>query len=266
MSTNTVSYAPATFIETREIIERTPASSEQGGDWPQWGREFEQIDPPVSASGSSNSNTGSAGSSLNRGLMSALLPILAALIAWMSDAMSSDGSGGGSGGSTGGTRGGGVQNASDSSGGPAGSNAKPVKGNNAATVADAVKGDSADSLVASQKVPMDHGISDHTDCANFASGCLEAAGEIPKSQHTDSVATLKDELLHKDGWHEESRSQVKKGDICIVGGDEHVEIVDSVKDGKVNLVGSNNTLPDGAQAVGPDSYTGNQGNVEFLSS
>lgn len=266
MSTSTVSYAP-TFIETREIFERTPTpASSEGGDWPQWEREFQEIDRPVSASEGSDSSTASAGHSLNRGLMRALLPILAALIGWMSEAMSSDGSGGSSGGSTGGTGSGGVKNASDSNSNDAGSTAKPVKGNNAATVADTVKGDSADSLVASQKVPMDHGISDHTDCANFASGCLEAAGAIPKSQHTDSVSTLKDELLHKDGWHEESKSQVKKGDICIVGGDEHVEIVDGVKDGKVILVGSNNTLPGGAQAVGTDSYTGNQGNVEFLSS
>lgn len=270
MSTNTVSYAPATFIEMREVIERTPASSQQSGDWSQWEREFETFDPPVSASGNSNSNTGSAaGSSLNRGLMRALLPILAALIAWMSDAMSSDGSGSGGGGSG---SGGGIEPASYSGGGNGRSSSgttsggTPVSGSNPASIADSMKGQHIDSVVNGQEVQMDHGVSNHEDCANFASACLVKSGEIPASQHTDRVDDLRDELVHKDGWHEVSKSQAKKGDICICNNGNHVEIVEGIdKNGNPILVGSNNVLPDGSQEVCEDHGSGTANNIEILS-
>ncbi len=261
MSTSATSYVPATFTRTTEIFEQVPATSQGNDDFAQWEKEWEEINPPVSSTGGTNSSTGSTGSSMSSGLLSALLPILSALIAWMSQAMSSDSSGSGGGGDSGG----GFEPASYTSGGNGSTSGKPVSGSNPAAIAESLKGRSADSIVANQDVRMDHGISDHEDCANFASACLVKSGEIPQSQHTDSVATLRGELLGRDGWHEESKGQVKPGDICIVGGDQHVEIVAGIKNGQVELIGSNNTLPSGAQAVGTDSYTGNQGNVDFLS-
>lgn len=269
MSTSAISYLPATFTETREVFTSTPAVS-QDGDWAKWEQEYKDLNSPANATGGANSSASSASSSLNSGLISALLPILSALIAWMSQAMSSDSSQGGSDTDDGSSaNGGGVQTASYSGGGNganAGPNVMHASAGNPAGIAEGLQHRSADSIVANQDVPMDHGISDHEDCANFASGCLVKSGEISASQHTDSVGTLRGELLHQDGWHEESKSQVKPGDVCIVGGDQHVEIVDGVdKNGNVILIGSNNDLPNGAQEVTKDSYTGNQGNVEFLS-
>ncbi|CAE6758682.1 hypothetical protein R75461_05592 [Paraburkholderia nemoris] len=258
MATSAISYLPATFTKTPEALQETPDSSQ--GDFALWEKEWKEVNSSSGASGSSSAS--SAGSSLDSGMISALLPILSALIAWMSKAMSSDGE-------SGGDNGGGVmQPLSYSTGGSGGQgdpNVPKVSGDNPAAIAEGLKGRSADSIVANQDVMMDHGISDHEDCANFASGCLVKSGEISASQHTDSVATLHDELLYKDGWHKESKGQVKPGDICIIGGDQHVEIVAGIKNGQVELVGSNNTRADGSQQVGFDASSGNRGNVEFLS-
>lgn len=251
------SYLTATFTTTPEVFQPTPSSSQ--ADFAQWEKEWKQIDS------SSGANSSSAGSSFNSGLISALLPILSALISWMSEAMSSAGSGGDS---TGGGSGGGshMQPVNYSAADSGGSHAPIAPGGNPADIAEKLQGRSADSIVANQDVKMDHGISDHVDCANFASAVLVKAGEIPQSQHTNSVATLKNELLHQDGWHEVSKSHAKRGDVCIVGGDEHVEIVDHVdKNGNVVLIGSNNVLRDGSQAVCTDSSTCNRDSVEILS-
>lgn len=141
-----------------------------------------------------------------------------------------------------------------------------ASGNNAATVAESCMGDSAASLMATQKLKMDRGVDTTLCCANFASAALVQAGEIPASQHTDSVSTLASELIG-DGSHYESRSQVKPGDVAIVNGGEHVEIVKSVNaDGTITLVGSNNTQHGhGPQVVSEDNYEGNLGDARFIS-
>jgi len=257
MATSAISYLPATLTKTPEAFKDLPASSQ--ADFALWEKEWKEIDP--SSGTSASSSTGSAGSSLNSGLISALLPILSALFSWMSKAISSDGEGGSDSGG-----GNGVQPVNYSAGNNGGSHAPIAPGGNPADIAEKLEGRSADSIVANQDVKMDHGISDHVDCANFASAVLVKAGEIPASQHTNSVATLKSELLHKDGWHEVGKSHAKRGDVCIVGGDEHVEIVDHVdKNGNIVLIGSNNVLRDGSQAVCKDSGTCNRNSVEILS-
>lgn len=253
MTSSATSYLPATYIRTTEVFQPTASSSQ--ADFAKWENEWKQIDS------SSGANASSAGSSLNSGLISALLPILSALISWISEAMSSAG---GSGGDTSG--GNGMQPVNYSAGNNGGSHAPIAPGGNPADIAEKLEGRSADSIVAHQDVKMDHGISDHEDCANFASAVLVKAGLIPASQHTTSVATLRNELLHKDGWHEVSKSHAKRGDVCIVGGDQHVEIVDHVdKNGNIVLIGSNNVLRDGSQAVCKDSSTCNRRSVEILS-
>jgi hypothetical protein len=264
MANSAISYLPATFTATSDAYK--PASDSSQADFALWEKEAKQADPTSGGSsqayfakleddwkqvnsGSSTSGSSSSSGGSSSSFIGALLPILQALVSWMSKAMEGGSSGGGSSA---------VQPLSQSG------NAK-VTGNNPAAIAESLNGRSIDSVVSNQDVKMDHGISDHEDCANFASACLVKAGEIPQSQHTNGVQELHDELLYKDGWHAESKSQVKPGDVCIVGGDQHVEIVAGIKNGKVELIGSNNTRPDGSQAVGQDSYTGNQGNVEFLS-
>lgn len=250
MATSTTSYLPGTYIRTTEVYQ--PAATSSQSDFDKWEKEMQQIE---SSSGASASSTGS---SFNSGLISALLPILSALISWIGEAMSSSGQNGGQSGG-----GNGMQPVSY----PDGGSHSPIgPGGNPADIAEKLEGRSADSIVAHQDVKMDHGISDHVDCANFASAVLEKAGLIPQSQHTNSVATLKSELLHKDGWHEVGKSHAKRGDVCIVGGDEHVEFVDHVdKNGNIVLIGSNNVLRDGSQAVCKDSGTCQRDSVEILS-
>ncbi|MDR6409120.1 CHAP domain-containing protein [Paraburkholderia sp. 22099] len=144
-------------------------------------------------------------------------------------------------------------------------NVAPAGNGNAAGVAQTQLHKSAASIMQNQGVPMEKGVDTTVCCANFVSACLVKAGDIPQSQHTNLVSTL-DSELKRDGWHNVSRSEAKPGDVCIVGADEHVEIVASNDHGKITLIGSNNTQGgSGPQVVSYDTYTGNTGNVKFLS-
>jgi len=181
-----------------------------------------------------------------------------ALAAFLASAQ--NGGGGGTGGDAGG----------DSGSGPAGdSNVGPISGGNPAGIAESVAGKSAASLEDSQLVPMHRGVPTDVCCANFVSACLQKAGLLSASEHTDSAPQLKTTLQNK-GWHTVSRSQAKPGDVCFVirnGVASHVELVAKNADGRITLVGSNNTGAnhDGPQRVSNDTWTGNQGNVVFLS-
>lgn len=144
-------------------------------------------------------------------------------------------------------------------------NVRPGGSGNAAGVAQTQLHKSAASIMADQGVPMDKGVDTTVCCANFASACLVKSGKISESQHTNLVSTLHSELKG-DGWRTVSRSEAKPGDICIVGADEHVEIVASNENGRITLIGSNNTQGgSGPQVVSYDTYTGNRGDVTFLS-
>jgi hypothetical protein len=216
---------------------------------------------------------------------SALLQVLIALLQELNQSISSNdgsvptsgsvptggygGGGGGGGGSYGsGSRAVGSTSTGSTSSGPVqhgDSNVAPAGSGNPAGIAQGLLDHSAASIMANQNVPMDRGIPTDVCCANFVSACLTKAGELPESQHTNSVATL-DSELKQDGWHTESRSQAKPGDVVIIGGDEHTEIVASNDNGRITLIGSNNTEGgSGPQVVSYDSASGNRGNVEFLS-
>ncbi|ALE59472.1 hypothetical protein P0D87_05850 [Paraburkholderia sp. RL17-368-BIF-A] len=144
-------------------------------------------------------------------------------------------------------------------------NVRPAGSGNAAGVAQTQLHKSAASIMADQGVPMDKGVDTTVCCANFASACLVKSGKISESQHTNLVSTLHSELKG-DGWRTVSRNEAKPGDICIVGDDEHVEIVASNDNGRITLIGSNNTQGgSGPQVVSYDTYTGNRGDVKFLS-
>jgi hypothetical protein len=216
---------------------------------------------------------------------SALLQVLIALLEELNQSISSnDGSaptsgfvptgsygGAGGGGYGGGSRPVGSSVRGTSTGSTSGSpvqhgdtNVAPAGSGNPAGIAQGLLDHSAASIMANQNVPMDRGIPTDVCCANFVSACLTKAGELPESQHTNSVATL-DSELKQDGWHAESRSQAKPGDVVIIGGDEHTEIVASNDNGRITLIGSNNTEGgSGPQVVSYDSASGNRGNVEFL--
>jgi hypothetical protein len=185
-----------------------------------------------------------------------------ALAALLAEAQSWGGGGGGGG--TGGDAGGG------SGSGPSGdSNVGPISGGNPAGIAERLVGQSAAALQANQLVPMHRGVPTDVCCANFVSACLQKAGLLSSSEHTDSAPQLKTTLQSK-GWHTVSRSQAKPGDVCFVIGSngvpEHVELVAKNAGGRITDVGSNNTNHgSGPQVVSNDTWTGNQGNVVFLS-
>lgn len=265
-----LSFSPTSFSTSYDAASFQQAPGAQGGDdtgyWTSWQNKID----------SSSSKWDAAGSASNSALDDALQQLLAALMEVMSESSSSDGApsgagyGGGSGGGGGFTP---ARHASSSSGGgsPAGSgqqgdmNVKRAGSGNPAGIAEGLLDTSAANIMQNQQVPMDKGIPTDVCCANFASACLVKAGELPDSQHTNSVGTLAGELKG-DGWHDESRSQAKPGDVCIVGGDEHVEIVASNDNGRITLVGSNNTDGgSGPQVVSYDNWTGNQDDVQFLS-
>lgn len=147
-------------------------------------------------------------------------------------------------------------------------NVGPISGGNPAGIAESVRGQSAAGLMSSQRVPMNKGVPTDECCANFVSACLVKSGLLPASQHSDYCPTLKSTLQNR-GWHTVSRSQAKPGDVCFVirnGVPGHVELVAKNDNGRITLVGSNNTQGgSGPQVVSNDTYSGNQGNVVFLS-
>lgn len=262
-----LSFPSTSFPTSYDAASFQQAPGAQDGDdtayWTSWQNKID----------SSSSKWDAAGSASNNALDDALQQLLAALMEMMSESGSSDGAAGG----TGYGGGGGFAPAShvgrqSSGGGSAAgsaqqgdSNVKRAGSGNPAGIAEGLLNTSAANIMQNQQVPMDKGIPTDVCCANFASACLVKAGELPDSQHTNSVGTLAGELKG-DGWHDVSRSQAKPGDVCIVGGDEHVEIVASNDNGRITLVGSNNTDGgSGPQVVSYDSWTGNQDDVQFLS-
>jgi spore coat assembly protein SafA len=114
--------------------------------------------------------------------------------------------------------------------------AKKYLGQNAS----ALKANTGDDL------PMNAGVPSDICCANFVSAVLTEAGQLPASQHTDSVQQLKDTLMSR-GWSAVPMSEAKPGDVVIMqgGGISHTEIVS----GPNQMIGSNNANADGSQRV-----------------
>jgi len=149
---------------------------------------------------------------------------------------------------------GGVSPTSPSNNTPSG----PVRGTNAAAVAERYKGQAAANLENSGKLPMTPGVDPTECCANFVSAVLIQSGQLSKGEHTNLVRDLNTELRHK-GWHEVSLKDAKPGDVWICNGahgESHTEIVASNENGKVTLIGSNNTNHGtGPQVVSYDTYS-----------
>lgn len=132
--------------------------------------------------------------------------------------------------------------------GPSGSTSGGGSGN-VLEIARKYLGQNASSLKANgqDSLPMDAGVPSNVCCANFVSGVLIEAGQLPANLHTNSVATL-NSTLRGQGWTAVPASEAKPGDIVIIqgGGVSHTEIV--AGDGK--MIGSNNTNADGSQKIG----------------
>ncbi|AXB46054.1 peptidoglycan-binding protein [Amycolatopsis albispora] len=137
--------------------------------------------------------------------------------------------------------------------------AKPIdaRGDNPAKIAEQFLGRNAGDLKGSGELPaMQSWVPNNVNCANFVSGCLEAAGLIDKSQASASVAQLQANLK-ADGWTSVPLSEAKPGDVVISNGGGHVVLY--AGDGQ--FIGSNNINPDGSQQI---SMGGGGGLVEVL--
>ncbi|RSM55239.1 peptidoglycan-binding protein [Amycolatopsis sp. WAC 01376] len=160
-----------------------------------------------------------------------------------------DGGGGGGGGGAGGVAG--VQGD--------GRPAKPIdaRGDNPAKIAEQFLGRNAGDLKGSGELPaMQSWVPNNVNCANFVSGCLEAAGLIDKGQASASVAGLSANL-EADGWKSVPLSEAKPGDVVISNNGGHVVLY--AGDGQ--FIGSNNVNPDGSQKI---SMGGGGGLVKIL--
>jgi spore coat assembly protein SafA len=154
------------------------------------------------------------------------------------------GTGGGATGTNGtnGTTGGGAVDATTGSSAP--------NGNNAAEIAQQFLGQNASSLKRSGALPMNPNVPSDVCCANFVSACLQKAGMLPDSLHTDSVSTLNSTLRDR-GWQEVNPANAKPGDVVIIksNGISHTVMVESNNNGNLTLIGSNNSNPDGSQRI-----------------
>ncbi|TCP43447.1 NlpC/P60 family protein [Tamaricihabitans halophyticus] len=166
-----------------------------------------------------------------------------------------------SGGDTGGSSsGGGGPVGSASSGVPGdGKPAKPIdaRGDNPAKIAEQFLGRNAGDLKGTGELPaMEGWVPNNVNCANFVSGCLEAAGLIDMEQASASVSELSSNLK-ADGWQSVPLSEAKPGDVVVSNGGGHVVMY--AGDGQ--FIGSNNINPDGSQQI---SMGGGDGLVEVL--
>jgi len=98
------------------------------------------------------------------------------------------------------------------------------------------------------------------NCANFVSGVLVAAGQLPANKASPGVHNLINNLKADPKWKQVSLADAKPGDVIAfkTSGGQHVEIVAGRNpDGSLKMIGSNNILKDGTQAVSYNTYKGN---------
>lgn len=102
---------------------------------------------------------------------------------------------------------------------------------------------------------LDPSTPNDSSCANFVSACLQAAGQIPAGEKSDSVKTLSDNLSRDKNWQRVDPSQLKPGDVCCMavpgeGAFGHVVMyAGKDKNGNNVFIGSNNDNPDGSQKI-----------------
>ena len=97
-------------------------------------------------------------------------------------------------------------------------------------------------------------------CANFVSACLQKAGLIKHSEHSDSVRGLSHNLSNDRNWSKVNTSHLQPGDVVAFevpgeGHYAHTEIFAGYKNGKPTFIGSNNVNADGTQRIS-EGYAG----------
>jgi LysM repeat protein len=98
---------------------------------------------------------------------------------------------------------------------------------------------------------MNDWVPNNVNCANFVSGVLQAAGQINKSQHNDSVTGLMRNLDRDKDFKRVSLANAKPGDVVSMKtpGGHHVVMFAGWKNGRPLFIGSNNVNADGSQRV-----------------
>jgi spore coat assembly protein SafA len=134
------------------------------------------------------------------------------------------------------------------------SSTSSADGNKVVDLAKSFLGRNASELKRSGALPMNPNVPSDVCCANFVSAVLQKAGLI--NFHTDLVSGSNSgdphaigTMLKARGWHVVDAAHAKPGDVCILNGGDHVELVASNDNGKVTLIGSNNINADGTQQI-----------------
>lgn len=153
-------------------------------------------------------------------------------------------------GSTGGTSG---------TGGTTGTGSVKPTGGNPAAIANQFLDRNASDLKRSGQLPMNPNVANNVCCANFVTACLQKAGLI--NWHSDGVIDMANRLKAQ-GWKVVDAAHAKPGDVAIVNGGAHTELVYGNDGGKITLIGSNNRNADGSQRV---TYGNPYGNTYYLS-
>lgn len=116
----------------------------------------------------------------------------------------------------------------------------------AASIAGQYLGRNTSELKRSGDLPMDPAVSSDVCCANFVTAILQKAGMI--DWHSNLVSEVQSKL-ESQGWKKVSAAETKAGDVAIIDGNAHTELVDGNEGGKVTLIGSNNINADGTQQI-----------------
>lgn len=152
----------------------------------------------------------------------------------------------------------GTQGTSGSSGTTPTAGVTPTGGNPAA-IANQFLDRNASELKKSGQLPMNPNVPNDVCCANFVTACLQKAGLI--NWHSDGVADMASRLKAQ-GWKVVDAAHAKPGDVAVINGSHHTELVYSNDGGKLTLIGSNNRNADGSQRV---TYGNPYGNTYYLS-
>jgi len=149
--------------------------------------------------------------------------------------------------------------------GPVGSGSSGGANSNALAVAERYLGRHANELKLANNDPvgrvMQDGVNGKVNCANFVSGVLVAAGQLPANKASPGVHNLINNLKGDKNWKQVPLSQAQPGDVIAfkTKSGQHVEIVAGRNaNGSLKMIGSNNILKDGTQAVSYDTYKGNE--------
>jgi len=122
----------------------------------------------------------------------------------------------------------------------------PAPAPNPADIAKQFLGRDASDLKAAGELPMNPVVDSDVCCANFVTATLQKAGLI--NWHDDRVYEMS-QKLRQQGWRVVPAKQARPGDVAVINGNQHTELVAANDNGAITLIGSNNINPDGTQKI-----------------